>query len=388
MTLDPQTLLVVNVVNLLALAILLPIIMGRALSPAAHAARLSLIVHAGAWIAVILSEQWGAQWPNLALSAVSMACFSASNWLLYQALGRWLGPRRFAPLLLSLVIAMPIGYVLLFDSYAWRVGWSNALIALQVAILASATLNSSSALHGRWRHALFICCSTMALLTLARGILGAFFSELYPNFAAPHPINLLALVVANATLVLTNVSVLVAWREEAEQQLRDQAVIDPLTTILNRRGWNEQAERAFANARRYRQPLALLSLDLDHFKRVNDEHGHEKGDEALRLFGQLMREQQRSGDIVARIGGEEFCVLLPMAEAGAARAFDHRLRSALHARAAATLGFALDYSAGLACLADESELSALLLRSDEALYAAKDAGRGRLIEHRSTAAAT
>lgn len=389
MALDPDTLLVVNVVNLLALAILLPIIMGRALSPAARAARYSLIVHAGAWVAVILSEWWNAHWSNLALSAISMAGFSASNWLLYQALRGWLGPRRFGRLLLVLAIAMPLGYVILFDSYAWRVGWSNTLIALQIAILALATLRSSTALHGRWRHALFICCSLMAVLTLARGILGAFFSTLYPSFAAPHPINLLALLVANASLVLTNVSVLVAWREEAEQQLREQAMLDPLTTIFNRRGWNELAEKVFANALRYRQPLALLSLDLDHFKRINDEYGHEKGDAALRLFGELLRGQQRAGDVVARIGGEEFCVLLPMAEAAAAQAFDLRLRTALHGRAPEILGFGLDYSAGLATLTTaETSLGALLLRSDAALYAAKNAGRGRLVENRESAGAT
>lgn len=382
MVLDPHTLIFVNVANLLALATLLPIIMGRRLSPAARAARLSLIVHAAAWVAVIISDRWGDAWPNQALSTLSMACFSISNYLLFSALGNWLGPRPFSRMLRGLAIAMPIGYVALFDSYAGRVGWANILIALQLAILARATLFPQSQLRGRWRHALFICCALMAALTLARGVLGAFFSELYPSFAAPHPVNLLALLTANASLVLSNMSVLVAWREEAEQQLRDQAMIDPLTGLLNRRGWNEQAERVFANARRYGHPLVLLALDLDYFKHINDQYGHEKGDAALRLFGEKLRRHQRLGDIVARLGGEEFCVLLPMAQSNAARAFDRRLREALSSQASAKLGLTLDYSAGLASLGSgDSSLDILLQRADQALYAAKKAGRGQLLEH-------
>ncbi|RIX45088.1 MAG: GGDEF domain-containing protein [Rhodocyclales bacterium GT-UBC] len=381
MVLDPNTLIAVNVVNLLALATLLPIIMGRTLSPAARAARLSLIVHAAAWVAVILSEKWGDAWPNLALSAFSMACFSTSNWLLFNALSNWLGLRPFGATLRWLAIAMPIGYIALFDSYTARVGWANALIAAQLAIVARATLYPHSKLQGRWRYAMFICSSLMAGLTLARGVLGAFFPELYPSFAAAHPVNLAAMLTANASLVLSNMSVLVAWREEAEQQLRDQAMIDPLTGLLNRRGWQEQGERIFSNARRYGHPLALLAIDLDYFKQINDHYGHEKGDAALRLFGEKLRRHQRVGDIVARLGGEEFCILLPMAHGQAARAFDRRLREALGPQAQARLGLALDYSAGLACLGpNDANLAALLQRADQALYAAKQAGRGQLLE--------
>lgn len=378
--LDPQTLLVVNVANLLALAILLPVIMGDRLSAAARAARLSLIVHAGAWIAVILSEASPARWLDLLLSGLSMAGYSLSNWLLFGALNGWLGPRRGRRLLAGLAIAMPLGYLAFFDHYAWRVGWSNLLIALQVALLAGATRNPETRLHGRWRHALFVCFAAMALLTLARGILGAFFSELYPSFAAPHPINLLALFVANISMVLANVSLLVAWREEAELQLREQARLDPLTRVLNRRGWDEQAGRLFAHARRHGQALAALSFDLDHFKRINDERGHEAGDAALRLFGRLLHDGQRAGDVVARTGGEEFCILLPLADAAAANGYFQRLRKRLAEQAPTLLGFSFTFSGGLALLGNEdAKLEHLLQRSDEALYAAKRAGRDCLV---------
>jgi len=382
MSLDPQTLLTLNVTNLLALAILLPIIMGRRLSVAARAARRSLIVHAAAWIAVILSEVWSTHWwLNITLSTLSMICFSACNWLLFQALSAWLGPRRFRAVLLGLAIVMPIGYVVLFESYEGRVGWSNLLIAMQVGILAFATLKPQSRLIGPWRFTLFACLASMSVLTLARGFLGAFFSELYPSFAAPHPVNLFSMLVANVTMVLGNMSILVAWREEAELQLHDQAVIDPLTGVLNRRGWEEHAAGVFSNSVRHRQALALISLDLDHFKRINDERGHEAGDAALRLFGHLLRSHQRTGDVIARTGGEEFCILLPMADREAAQAFDQRLRAMLHSKSSEALGYVLDYSAGLACLsAVDVDLGAFQQRSDTALYTAKNEGRGRLVE--------
>ena len=381
MTLDPQTLLAVNIANLAALALLLSVIMGRDLSDAARTARRSIIVHAGAWIAVILSELSSSHWLNLALSTVSMACYSGSNWLLFTALDGWLGPRRFRRALQIAAVAMPIGYALLFESYAGRVGWSNLLIAIQVAILAHATLRPATKLVGRWRFALLTCFVFMTVLTLARGVLGAFFSADYPSFAAPHPVNLAALLVTNISLIVSSVAILVAWREEAEQELRDQAMLDPLTGLLNRRGWSEPASQVFAHALRHNHPLALLSLDLDHFKQINDTHGHEAGDTALSLVGEILRAHRRAGDLIARMGGEEFCVLLLMADLEAGKGFDSRLRLALQERSKMEFNFVLTYSAGLTCRSTEDvTLVDLLRRADEALYRAKREGRNRLVE--------
>lgn len=382
MSLDPHTLLVVNVVNLLGLALLLPLIMGRTLSPAARAARYSLIIHAVAWISVIISEQCTSFALNLLFSGISMTCYSGCNWLLFKALSSWLGPRRWGVLLKSVAVAMPIGYVLMFSSYPLRVGWANALIAIQVAILASAVLYSKTAIAGRWRYALFACFSIMAVLTLMRGVLGAFFTAAYSSFAAPHPVNIASLLVANLTMVLGNVCLLVAWREEAEQKLEYLAVTDPLTNLLNRRGWRELAGRALSLALRKRQPLSLLSIDLDHFKAINDQHGHEVGDKVLRFFGEKLHALQGTHDVIARVGGEEFCVLLPHAGVAEASAFDQRLRHILQSEALSTLGIPIQFSTGLTSLgATDSHLHQLLHRSDAALYQAKRAGRGQLVVH-------
>ena len=378
--LDPYTLLVVNVVNLLVLAVLLPVIMGRRLSPAARDARRSLIVQAVAWTAIILAKQHVPPWAGLLLSTLAMAAYSTSNWLIYRALGAWLGPRRGRRLLLGLVVVAPIGYALLFEYYAARISWAYFLIAAQVALLTLATRFPTRRV-GPWRHVLGLCFAVITALVFTHAVFITLFASTYPSFTTPHPINTLLFLLANVTMVLSNVAVLVAWREEAEQQLREMVLIDPLTGVLNRQGWNDQGERLFASAQRYEQPLALLTFDLDHFKQINDTRGHDAGDRALRLFGRLLQSQLRAGDIAARLGGEEFCVLLQMARPDAAHSFDRRLRAALAACSRADLGFALDFSAGLACRSpDDTSLTTFRRRADRALYAAKHAGRGHLQE--------
>jgi diguanylate cyclase (GGDEF)-like protein len=218
---------------------------------------------------------------------------------------------------------------------------------------------------------------TMAGLTLARGILGA-FTDQYPSFRTPHPVNLAFALGACVTVVLNTIALLVAWRDEAEFKLRELAVTDPLTGLPNRRGFEERAQAMLAHARRHGLPLTALMLDLDHFKQINDAHGHEVGDRALQLFSQLLKETRRDGDLAARLGGEEFCLLLHDGPA-AGLPLDQRLRARLQQEAPARLGLALDFSAGLAALRPgDTGIQPLLARADAALYQAKTAGRGRL----------
>lgn len=382
MQLDPTTLIFLNAANLLAMSMALPLVMGQNLSPAAHNARASLMISAAAWLALILAGFWRERWPDQMLSTIAMGLLSFSNWLVHRALNHWLGPRPLGRLLLLLVLATPVGYALSFGSYPVRVGWANLLIAGQLLILARATLlpTRTEFGQGNWRFLMFGCVSLMAVLTATRGILGAWFTELYPFFRAPTPVNLAALVAANVTLVLGNIAILAAWREEAQQQLRTLVITDPLTSLFNRNGWAEQAGRALRYAQRHDYPLSLLMIDLDHFKRINDTYGHEAGDAALVFFGSLLKRCQRAGDVNARLGGEEFCVLLAHADTAAARAFDERLRAELTQTAPQTLHFALDFSTGHALRQGKDEtLEALMSRADAALYRAKHAGRGHLV---------
>jgi diguanylate cyclase (GGDEF)-like protein len=121
-------------------------------------------------------------------------------------------------------------------------------------------------------------------------------------------------------------------------------------------------------------------IDLDHFKQINDRRGHAVGDKALQLIAAMLREELRSGDLVGRYGGEEFCVMLLHTREAAALTFDQRLRQKLRQRSQAELGFVLEYSVGLSSQQlKDRRLEDLLRRADAALYEAKRAGRNQLV---------
>lgn len=375
MPLDFLTLMTVMAANLFMISAALPLIMGRDVSRAARNMQASMLLQAVAWAAIIASSSLWDQ----TLSTLSIACNAAAQWMLYRALEEWLGPRPLRRVLLALVIAAPLGYTLGFGHYAWRVVWANFLMAAILCIVARATLAPVVASNLRWRSLLLGCLLTSAAFTLARGMLGA-FTDQYPSFRTPHPVNLAAAMATNVSLVLGTVALLVAWRAEAEQKLRTLAMTDGLTGLLNQRSFAQQGTSLLAHAARHQLPVTALMLDVDHFKQINDTRGHEAGDRALQLFARLLGDTCRSGDLIGRLGGEEFGVLLLHNSAPAGMAFDRRLRRRLHAASVAELGFALDYSAGLATPElGETDLAALMARADRALYEAKAAGRGRLV---------
>lgn len=379
MRLDFLTLLATTAVSLFLISAALPLIMGRNISASARYVQASLLLQALAWAAIIGSTYAPGTLTDRILSTLSIGCGSAAQWMNYRALAGWLGPRPWPRTLMVLVVATPVGYFLSFGSYPIRVGWANFLLAAVTLLVAWATLHPLRPAESGWRRLILVSMVAMAGLTLARGIVGA-FTEQYPSFRTPHPVNIAFALGACVTVVLNTIAMLVAWRDEAELKLRELAATDPLTGLPNRRGLEERAQAMLALARRHEQPLTAIMLDLDHFKRVNDTHGHEAGDRALQLFARLLNETCRSGDLMARLGGEEFGVLLLHNDAPAGLSFDRRLRERVRKASMAELGFSLDYSAGMATLQPgDATLATLMARADSALYDAKTAGRGRLM---------
>ena len=161
------------------------------------------------------------------------------------------------------------------------------------------------------------------------------------------------------------------------QQVRALADTDPLTELLNRRRFSELAEVEFDRAKRHSTPIAVIMLDIDHFKQVNDTYGHVVGDQVLKAIAERLR-AVRVSDILARYGGEELVVLCPETNAREAKRLAERLRLALHENAIETTEGPLPMTAsiGVATLERGVEnLDALIDRADQALYAAKSAGR-------------
>lgn len=159
--------------------------------------------------------------------------------------------------------------------------------------------------------------------------------------------------------------------EELTRQLREQATTDALTGLLNRRSFDDFLEREFALTRRDGAPSHLLALDLDGFKAINDTLGHGAGDRALAAFAQALRDVARSTDVLARVGGDEFGVLLVRAKGdGAPERFVARVRDALRLGAG---GVQVSFSAGHVPLAAAESPGAALEAADRAMYADKRA---------------
>lgn len=161
---------------------------------------------------------------------------------------------------------------------------------------------------------------------------------------------------------------------------------DELTGLNNRRYFLELAERECAVAARHGRPLSVVMIDIDHFKQINDTFGHQTGDEVLSRVAKTVAAHRRSGDIVARYGGDEFMLLLPETGAENARAVAEQLRAAVGADGLDTPAGRAKYaiSAGVAALGDDvQELAQLIHAADQALYAAKAQGRNRTVVNES-----
>src|SRR4051794_12829746 len=175
----------------------------------------------------------------------------------------------------------------------------------------------------------------------------------------------------------------VVLRERVDRliaRLADAARTDALTGLLNRRGFQELMEVETERALRSSRPLAILVGDLDHFKHLNDRYGHAAGDEALRRFAEIASAASRRIDAVARIGGEEFALLLPETEQHAAYLLAERLRRAVKEPGAARDGELPTVSFGVASFPSHAaDAAALMHAADQALYAAKAMGRDRSV---------
>lgn len=164
---------------------------------------------------------------------------------------------------------------------------------------------------------------------------------------------------------------------EANRRL---ALHDGLTGLLNRRAFDEAFERAASQTSRAGQPLSLLMIDLDHFKRLNDTYGHTVGDVALQAAAAEIRSQARGGDLAARYGGEEFAVILPDTDGAAAFRMAERLRKALADRVIKVGSEPIRITASCGVSATDlgyTTIEELIRSADEALYASKETGRNR-----------
>jgi diguanylate cyclase (GGDEF)-like protein len=187
-------------------------------------------------------------------------------------------------------------------------------------------------------------------------------------------------------IVLRDGARMLTYTDETEtvrhvHELEELASHDGLTGVYNRRQFQTLAQTEWTRSRRYDRPMSMLMIDIDFFKRINDRFGHDVGDEVLRSIAQLCRDAKRDSDLLARIGGEEFAMLLPETDLVSATAIADRLCAATRSGTfvASDPSYSVALSIGVASLeAGVDTLDQLAKRADQALYAAKRAGRNRV----------
>jgi diguanylate cyclase (GGDEF)-like protein len=163
-------------------------------------------------------------------------------------------------------------------------------------------------------------------------------------------------------------------------RLAAEARVDKLTGVLNRRGFEEQAALELERARRDGYSVGVATFDIDYFKRVNDEWGHDVGDRVLELLGAVFRTESRTVDVVARLGGEEFVALLPRSDAERTLTYAERIRSGFATSSEPAVPN-VTVSAGVVAAVGPDGVDPLLHAADSALYTAKRAGRDRAVVH-------
>jgi len=188
--------------------------------------------------------------------------------------------------------------------------------------------------------------------------------------------------ILNEVAYLTVVGVAIAGLSQlrrTQSQLQLLATHDPLTTVLNARAFASQVAQELGRNRRYGRPLALIYLDLDDFKKINDAHGHATGDAVLRLVADAMRGAVRQADVVGRLGGDEFGVLMPETDGSLAHAVANRLaagiRTVFRGTPSVTASIGVVAVSGTEAGSDE-----LLRKADQAMYEAKRAGKDRVVQ--------
>ena len=187
----------------------------------------------------------------------------------------------------------------------------------------------------------------------------------------------------SSTGVLMVAGAIVIWdlsreAERANRRWHDLSLTDELTGAHNRRYCVLRLNQEIARASRYRHPLCLVLVDIDHFKQINDRHGHDRGDAALKEVCRIVMSQSRVESAVCRFGGDEFAVLLPEASWDGGRIYAERIRAAI-SRASFAHGAPVTISVGLAAFPDDAPSAEALFKvADTSLYSAKAAGRNQV----------
>ena len=281
---------------------------------------------------------------------------------------------------------LALGIIIYFACYLIDLTPGMRLVAGSL-IVAGFYLSAVAALATKWRSGsmlrrfLVLAMTLLCILVAARGTFALGLPGGW-NWVSNTLVQILYSVALYLLMLLTSFGYLLLTREQLQQELRRLEVVDPLTDVPNRRGLFNALAPWMALARRPGLPTALIVLDFDNFKRVNDSYGHPVGDAVLRAIIDVCKGQLRESDQPGRLGGDEFAVLLPRTNLSEAMMVAERVRAAIAGHPVKTERAMINVTASLGVTtirADDSTVS-LFKRADEALQKAKTGGRNRAQE--------
>jgi diguanylate cyclase (GGDEF)-like protein len=289
----------------------------------------------------------------------------------------------FVPGLLVFVLLLP-----LTGNYAHTTLLMTVALVLLFAAIAVAALRLGPQ-AGPGRSIMASVCVVSAVMVTVRAAEIALTPERYPDVYAGSFIQELTFFAMLASTIVVPVGFLLLHHERDESELQRLATVDALTGLFNRRAFVDMAVREIARAQRQKSPFAVLMIDLDLFKLVNDDFGHQAGDRVLAGFAAMALNSVRTEDLVGRYGGEEFCILLPGATMQTATAIAERLRSAVSQCPLGDLPRVTTVSIGVAACngGTTASLDSAIRHADDALYRAKNSGRNRVVGVDDAAAA-
>lgn len=328
--------------------------------------------------------------PDLASILIANLCMVAAQAMklaaLYQFRERpWPRGRCLLPTLVMFILIAALDYT----DFRHRVIYGGLIYIAQMWLLLEILRTDTASKRGGAWWLLFGATATLIPILALRALAALFGTEEFSRLGssvAPSTLQVLVFVFLSALDILGSLGFILMVKERSDFELRALAMTDFLTKTLNRRAFTMRAEQALAMAQRTGAPLALLMIDIDHFKRINDEHGHAAGDAVLTAVARSIGVSLRKQDTLGRYGGEEFGVLLPATNLAGAQVLAEKLRSMVenmpcrvgskHVSVTISIGITLCQASCTTC---RSNLNELLDDADKALYQAKHSGRNRSV---------
>lgn len=314
---------------------------------------------------------------NLMLSSVFVGMIAA----VYQFQGR---PVRW-PLLLAPPLLVLVFVSVFIDNFPARVSFVGLVIGLQAVWALLAALSHRHATVGRGQWLLVAGLLLEAVVLGVRALVAISTHSEATNILQSSALQTLTFLATFSVVLVSSVGFVFMSRDRADENNRVLAALDPLTGVANRRSLIAALDRDVARAQRMREPMALMMVDIDHFKDVNDQYGHPAGDRVLCSVVNVLRQRVRAQDLVGRYGGEEFMVLLPDTGLTGAQQLARALCKAVEesrcpADGVPGPGIAVTVSIGVfgGRLESGDSWDMLIAAADRALYQAKNNGRNRV----------